>query len=135
MLADELDARLHHHPDRRRRRVPDARRAPTRGSRTSVGVEVALVDDARDAVRERRDDAVGGAGDPAGVGRAPEDVVRVEVERELAGDVVRDDGPVDVHGAFRRAGRAAREVEESDVLGVGGRDLERVVGLRRASRR
>ena len=35
----------------------------------------------RHAVRERRDDAVGRAGDPAGVGRAPEDVVVVQVER------------------------------------------------------
>ena len=35
----------------------------------------------RDAVGQRGDDAVGGAGDPAGVGGAPEDVVRVQVER------------------------------------------------------
>ena len=41
-------------------------------------------------MRERRDDAVGGAGHPARVGGAPEDVVRVEVEGVLAGGVVGD---------------------------------------------
>ena len=80
----------------------------------------------RDAVRERRDDAVGRAGHPAGVGGAPEDVVGVEVERELARDVVRDDRAVHVHRALRLAGGAAREVQERGVLRVGRPDLEPV---------
>ncbi len=96
----------------------------------ALGVELGLVDDHRHAVRERRDDPVGGARHPAGVGGAPEDVVGVEVERQLAGDVVGDDRGVDVHGALRLAGGAAREVDEGDVLGVGGADLVRVVGGR-----
>ena len=58
----------------------------------ALGVEVRLVDDAREAVRERRDDAVRGAGHPARIGRAPEDVVRMEVEREARGRVMSDDG-------------------------------------------
>ena len=48
----------------------------------ALGVEVALVDDAGHAVGERGDDPVRRAGDPAGVGGAPEDVVGVQVERE-----------------------------------------------------
>ena len=36
----------------------------------------------RDAVSQRRDDAVRRAGHPARVGRAPEDVVRLQVQRE-----------------------------------------------------
>ena len=58
-----------------------------------------------------------------GIGRAPEDVVRVQVERELAGHVVRDDRLVHVHRALRRAGRAAREVQERHVVGCGRSDL------------
>src|SRR5574338_67490 len=42
------------------------------------------------AVYQRRDDAVGGAGDPSGVRRAPEDVVGVQVERVLARRVMRE---------------------------------------------
>ena len=52
----------------------------------------------------------------------------MEVERELAGDVVGDDRGVDVHGALRLARGAAREVDERDVLRVGRPDLVRVVG-------
>ena len=55
-----------------------------RGSRTSASVELGLVHDDRDAVRERRDDPVRGARHPAGVGGAPEDVVGVQVERQRA---------------------------------------------------
>ena len=62
----------------------------------ALGVELGLVDDAGHAVRERGDDAVGRAGDPAGVGGAPEDVVGVQVERDAAGGVVGDDRLVDV---------------------------------------
>ena len=47
----------------------------------ALGVEVGLVDDGGHAVGERGDDPVGGPGHPARVGRAPEDVVGVQVER------------------------------------------------------
>ena len=39
----------------------------------------------------------------------------MEVERELARDVMRDDGAVHVDGAFGRARRAAREVEQGAI--------------------
>ena len=83
----------------------------------AVGVELLLVDDRGHAVHERRDDAVGRAGDPAGVGGAPEDVVGVQVEGVAAGRVVGDDRLVHVHGALGRAGRAAGEVQQRQVLG------------------
>ena len=63
----------------------------------ALGVELRLVDDAGDAVRQRGDDAVGRAGHPARVGGAPEDVVGVQVERERAGRVVGDHRLVHVH--------------------------------------
>ena len=73
---------LHQHAHRRRRGVPDA--SPARSSRIRYQRSASnsrLVDDARHAVRERRDDPVRRAGHPAGIGGAPEDVVGVEVER------------------------------------------------------
>ena len=82
----------------------------------ALGVEVRFVDDARQAVRERRDDAVRRAGDPAGIGRAPEDVVRMEVEREARRRVMRDDGLVHVDRALGLAGRAAGEVQQRRVF-------------------
>ena len=66
-----------------------------------LGVELRLVDDAGHAVGQRRDDAVARAGDPAGIGGAPEDVVIVQVERVAAGDVVGDHRLVHVDGALR----------------------------------
>ena len=60
-----------------------------------------------------------------GIGGAPEDVVGVQVEREPRGRVVRDDRLVHVHRALRRARRAAREVQQRELLGLGRRDRER----------
>ena len=85
----------------------------------ALGVELGLVDDHGGAVGQRRDDAVGRAGDPAGIGGAPEDIVRMEIEDEAAGDVMRDHGVVDVHGPFRPAGRAAGEMQQRHVFGSG----------------
>ena len=56
-------------------------------------------------------------GDPAGVGRAPEHVVVVQVEGPARRRRVRDQRVVDVDRALRRAGRPAREVEQRHVLG------------------
>ena len=44
-------------------------------------IELRLGDDAGHAVGQWRYDAIAGAGDPAGVCRAPEDVVIVQIER------------------------------------------------------
>jgi hypothetical protein len=81
-------------------------------------------------VQQRRDDAVGGAGHPARVGGAPVDVVGVQVERVLAGGPVRRHRAVHVHGALRRAGGAAGEVQQREVLRPGRHDVEFVGGLR-----
>ena len=92
----------------------------------ALGVEVALVDDARHPVDQGRDDPVGGSGHPPGVGGAPEHVVGVEVEGEPAGGVVRDDRLVHVDRTLGRARGAAREVEQRHVFGI--RRLDLVVG-------
>ena len=84
----------------------------------ALGVELGLVDDAGHAVQQRRDDAVGGAGDPARVGGAPEDVVGMQVERVAAGGEVRHHRLVHVHRALGRAGGAAGEVQQRRVVGA-----------------
>ena len=66
----------------------------------SLGVEIRFVNNHRHAMGQRRDDAVRRAGDPSGIGRAPEDVVRVKIQRELRRHVMRDHRVVDVHAPF-----------------------------------
>ena len=68
-----LGAGLHHHAHRRGRRVPDRHFLLLNDAVPTLGVEVCFVDDAGNAVGQRRDDAVGGAGDPTRIGRAPEE--------------------------------------------------------------
>ncbi len=114
--ASRLRPGLHEHPNGRGRRVPDGDPFPFEDFVPPLGVEVRLVDDARDAVREGSDDPVGSSRDPAGIGRAPEDVLRVEVQGEGARHVMNDDGLVNVDGALRLSGRAAGEVEQGHVL-------------------
>ena len=89
----------------------------------TLGVELGLIDDQRRAVGQRRDDAVGGAGDPSGIGRAPEHVILMQIEHETTGDVVRHRGLMDVHGAFGPARCPAGEVEKRHVFGSGRRAM------------
>ena len=72
---------LHQHPDRRRRRVPDGHPLLLKGPVPALRIVFALVDDAGDAMQQRRDDAVGHSRDPAGIGGAPVDVVGMQVQR------------------------------------------------------
>ena len=81
------------------------------------GVELGLDDEIGHAVRQRRNDAVAGAGDPARIGGAPEDVVVMQVERIEPGGMMGHDRLVDVDRAFRPAGRAAGEMQQRHVLG------------------
>jgi hypothetical protein len=118
-LARELDTRPDEHPDRGRGGVPDGHALLLEDAVPAAGVELALVDDERDAVRERRDDPVGGARNPAGVGRAPEDVLRMQIERHGAGRVMGHDGLVHMHGALRGSRRTAREVQQRRRLRIG----------------
>ena len=73
---------------------------------------------------ERGDDAVGDAGDPPGIGSAPEHVAGMEVQRHGGRGVVGHHGAVDVDGALRRPGGAAGEVQQRHVLWIGGGDHE-----------
>jgi hypothetical protein len=50
----------------------------------------------------------------------------MEIKRELAGDVMLDDGLMHVHRAFRASGRTAGEVQESHVFGTCRHDLKRI---------
>jgi hypothetical protein len=129
VLTGGVSAQLHQHADRGRRRVPDRDLLLLEDPVPELGVELGLHDDIGDAAGERRDDPIAGAGDPARIGRAPEDVLRVQVEHELAGDVVGDHRLVDVDRALRAPGGAAREVQKRHVLRIGRRDLKVFVGI------
>ena len=90
----------------------------------SLGVELGLVDDAGHPVGQRRDDAVGRAGHPSGIGSAPEHVILMQIEHEATGDVVRDRRLMDMHCAFGPPCCPTGEVEKRHVLGSGARDVE-----------
>ncbi|OIQ79942.1 hypothetical protein GALL_383180 [mine drainage metagenome] len=125
----EIVAQPHEAADRRRRGVPDGHVLVLQDPVPPLGVELGLVDDARDAVRERRDDPVRRPRDPPRVGGAPVHVVRVQVEGEPPGRVMHHDGLVDVHGSLRGPRGAAREVQQGRGLRSGGRDPVRVGGV------
>ena len=113
---------LHVRPDRRRRRVEDrdAVALDDRPPPVLVGeVRRALVQHRRGAVAERPVDDVGVPRHPADVGRAPVDVVGLQVEHvvvrrrdadEVAGGRVRD--------ALRLRGRAGGVEEVEQILGI-----------------
>ena len=122
--ARDLGADPHHHPDRGRRGVPDSGFLHVEDAKPAFGTEFRRVDDQGCAVGKRRDDAVGGAGNPTGIGSAPEHVVRAEIAGEPTGDMMRDHGRVDAHRPLGTPGRAGGEVQERHVFGVGRRDLE-----------
>ena len=54
----------------------------------------------------------------------------MQIEREPAGDVMRDDGFMDVHRALRPSGRAAGEVQQGHVFGTRPYRFERIRRLR-----
>ena len=60
----------------------------------------------------------------------PEEVslsgMRIKVEGEAAGDMVRHDGLMHMHGPLRTTGRAAGEVQQGHVFGPRPHGLERV---------
>ncbi len=88
----------------------------------TFGVEIRFVHNTGEPIRQRRDDAVGGAGHPARVGGAPEDVRRMEIERKFARDVVGRHGAMHVEGPLGCSGRAAGEMQECRVFRIGGSD-------------
>ena len=110
---------LHQHADGRRCRVPDRHPLVLEDAEPAHRVQVGLVDDQGRADGQGGDDAVTGAGDPAGIGGAPEDVRRVQVEGIPASEDMKQDGPVDVNGALGLAGGTAGEVQQGHVLGPG----------------
>ena len=126
-LLRGLGAGLHHHADRRRGRVPDRHLVLLDEVVPDGGAEAAFVDEVGDAVGPGRDDAVGGAGDPAGVGGAPVEVVLVEVEGPLARGVLLEHRVVPVDCALGLACRAGRVVHDRVVV-AGGVDVVEDIG-------
>ena len=106
VLADQIRARFHQHADRGRSRVPDRDTAVGDGLVPAPRVELRLVHDEGDAAGQRRNDPVGDAGNPAGVGGAPVDIARGQVEGEATGGVVDEHRLVDVQCALGGAGGA-----------------------------
>ena len=95
VLLRELVAPAHEGADRRRRRVEDRHLVPLdqRPEAILLGeVGRALVHHAGRAVRQRTVDDVAVPGDPADVGRAPVDVVLVQIEDVLGRQVRRPAG-------------------------------------------
>ncbi len=128
-LGGEIVAGSLQHANRRRCGVEDVDLVAVQNLVPAASIELCFVDDAGDAVRERGDDAVRRPCHPPRVGRAPEPVAVVQVEHQSAGDVMGDDRRMNVDGAFRLAGRAAREVHERRRLGIGRSRLECVTAL------
>ena len=124
----ELRAGLDQHADRGGRGVPDGDALVLQDAVPPLGVELGFVDDRRDTVQQWGDDPVGGPGDPSRVGRAPERVVVVQVQRVQTGEVVHHDRAVDVDGTLGGTGGAAGEVEQGRVVGRGVLDRRGVVG-------
>ena len=135
VLLRVLGAPLHVRADRGRRGVEDVHLVALDDRPPAVAVGVvghALVEDAGGRVRQRPVDDVAVPGDPADVGRAPVDRVRLDVEDVAvrggdAGEVAA--GRVD--DPLRLRGRAARVEEVEEVLRVHrlARARRRVVAL------
>ena len=118
-FLDELGAGLHHHPNGGRRGVPHGDPLVLQDAVPALGIEVRLVDDAGHAVGQRRDDAVGGPGHPAGIGRAPETCRLGEnPARSLPVMWCATTASMDMNRAFGRAGGAAGEVEQRYVFRI-----------------
>ena len=118
----------HHHANGGGSGVPHGHSLFVENRVPAFGVEVGFVDDAGEPVGQGRDDPVGGAGHPPGIGRAPEHVVGVEVEDDRAGVVVGDHGAVYVNRPLGPPGRTAGEVQQRRGFGRCGRDLIRRIG-------
>jgi len=121
-------SQLHQHTDGGRCRIPHGHVFRVQDRKPALGIEVGLVDDAGEAVGERRDDAVRSSGHPARISRTPEHVVRMKVEGEAGSRMMRDDGLVDVQGALGFACRPAGEMEQRRIFRIGGRDGHARVG-------
>ena len=77
ILGQRIEVETHEAPNRRGRRIPNVHLLLFEDAVPALGVELRFVDDHGHAVTEWGADAIGGAGDPARIGRAPVDVVRV----------------------------------------------------------
>ncbi|KAF5036627.1 hypothetical protein DSECCO2_573070 [anaerobic digester metagenome] len=130
VLRRPLVTVAHEHPDGGRGGVED--RHPEVLDQPPVGAGVRVVrrplgDDDGRADGERAVDDITVAGDPAGVGGAPEDVVLLDVEDALRRVVGPDHvASARVHDPLRRPGRAARIEDEERVFRV--HHLRRAVG-------
>ena len=93
-------------------------------------VELGLVHDQGDAMAEGGADSVRGAGDPAWVGGAPEDIVRVQVEGIVGAHIVEEHGLVDMKCPLGCTRGAAGEVQQGVLFWVGRRNRELGGGCR-----
>ena len=81
----QLRPGLHQHANGGGGGVPDADALFFQQRVPALGIKLFAVNQGRDALQQRGDDAVRRAGDPAGVGRAPVAVLRVQVQRVTPG--------------------------------------------------
>ena len=83
-------------------------------------VELTLVDDTGHAVNQRSNDPVGCTRDPAGIGRAPENVPGMKIQNVFAGCIMGQHGLVHMDRSLGHAGGSAGKMKEGPVLGIGG---------------
>ena len=129
MLPHDVPSGGHQHAEGRRRAVPDGDLMLGDGGVPIPGAEASAHNDVGHAVQPRRKDAVGGAGHPARVGRAPIDVVLLHVKHPAARHQMADHGVLHVQHAFRLAGGAGRVVHDKRVFERQPFDLGLLVGL------
>ncbi len=126
--ADRIGTRLHQHPDRGGCRVPDIDPLGAKDVVPACHIKFRLVHDHRHAVRQRRDDPVGRARDPARIGGAPIDITGPQIERDPAGRVMGDNGLMHMHHAFGLARCSGCEMQQGRVFGQGLGGCETVRG-------
>ena len=117
---------FHQHSDGGGRGVPHVDRFAFQRVIPARHIKFRLIDNHRHAVGQRRDDPVGCARHPAGVGCAPVDIARLEIERHLPGHMMRHNSLVHMNHPLGFARRARREMQKSRVLDIHRRDVKTV---------
>jgi len=115
-VADSVGSNLHQHANGGWRGIPDAHFLRLQNSAPTLRVEVCFINNARNAVRERSNDAIRCSRHPSRICCAPEDILVMEIKRKLTGNMVCDNSAVDMDGAFGSSRRTAREMQQSEIF-------------------
>ena len=112
-----LAAQLHHHAYRRWRGVPNRHALFCQNAVPRGRIEFGFDDDIGHSMGERGEDSITCSRHPAGVGGAPEPVLRMQIKRIETRDKMRHYRIMDMDGPLRPPGGAAGEMEQRHILG------------------